>query len=85
MEAAATFEIEGQSVQEFLDWVGRETGWTIQFEDAALASAAHGIVLHGSTGRLRADRAPFVVLPGAGLEGNLVGDELTVRRVARSR
>ncbi|HEY7213204.1 MAG TPA: hypothetical protein VIC28_01175, partial [Thermoanaerobaculia bacterium] len=79
LEASPGFDIEGRTLREFLDWVSRETGWTIRFADAGLANAADGIVLHGSIGELRADRAPFTVLPGAGLEGKLEGGTLVVR------
>jgi hypothetical protein len=74
-----SFDIEGRSLQDFLGWVSRETGWRIAF-DSGLAGSASQIVLHGSLGGLRPDQAPFVVLPGAGLEGKLQGGTLIVRR-----
>jgi FecR protein len=80
MDASPGFDIEGRTLQEFLDWVSRETGWRIRFADAGLADSAAKIVLHGSIGELRADRAPFAVLPGAGLEGKLEDGTLVVRR-----
>lgn len=79
LEASAGFDIEGRSLQEFLDWVSRETGWRIVFADAGLAESAARIELHGSLGGLRPDRAPFAVLPGAGLEGELRDGTLVVR------
>ena len=79
LEAAPAFDIEGRSLREFLDWVSRETGWRIVFPDERLADSAAKIVLHGSLGGLRPDRAPFAVLPGAGLEGALRDGELVVR------
>jgi hypothetical protein len=80
MEAAGGFDVEGRSLREFLDWVGRETGWRIAVEDEALARSASRIVLHGSLGALRADQAAFAVLPGAGLEAELRDGTLVVRR-----
>jgi hypothetical protein len=74
---SAGFDIEGRSLRDFLDWVSRETGWRIALEEGL---AAEGIVLHGSLGELRPDQAPFAVLPGAGLEGELVDGSLIVRR-----
>jgi hypothetical protein len=71
MESGAGFDLEGRTVQEFLDWVARETGWQIRFADDRLADSARKIVLHGGMGKLRPDRAPFAILPGAGLEGEL--------------
>jgi FecR protein len=80
MEASPGFDIEGRSLQEFLDWVSRETGWRIRFADEGLAASAAKIVLHGSIGELRPDRAPFAVLPGAGLAGEIEDGALVVRR-----
>lgn len=72
------FDIEGRSLRELLDWVSRETGWRIVL-DKGLAESAAETVLHGSLGELRPDQAPFAVLPGAGLEGELEDGTLTVR------
>ena len=80
LEASPGFDIEGRSLREFLDWVSRETGWRVRYADAGLADSAAKIVLHGSIGDLRADRAPFAVLPGAGLEGKFEDGTLVVRR-----
>ncbi|MEA2599075.1 MAG: transrane sensor [Acidobacteriota bacterium] len=80
LETAPGFEIEGRSLREFLDWVSRETGWQIVFADPELARSAGDTVLHGSLGGLRPDRAPFAVLPGAGLEGKLEDGKLVIRR-----
>lgn len=80
LEAAPRFTVEGKSLRELLDWVARETGWTYRFEDAELAASADEIILHGSLGGVRPDQAPFAVLPGAGLEGELDDGTLIVRR-----
>jgi len=80
LEASPGFDIEGRSLQEFLDWVSRETGWQIRYADNGLVESAAKIVLHGSIGKLRADRAPFAVLPGAGLDGRLEDGTLVIRR-----
>ena len=81
LQAAPGFDIEGRSLGQFLDWVSRETGWRVRYADEGLQASAAGIVLHGSLGALRPDRAPFAILPGAGLEGRLEGGELIVRRL----
>jgi hypothetical protein len=80
MAASPGFDIEGRTLQELLDWVGRETGWQVRYADPGLAAAARQIVLHGGLGRLRPDQAPFAVLPGAGLAGELQKGTLIVRR-----
>jgi hypothetical protein len=79
LEASPGFDIEGRTLREFLDWVSRETGWRVRYADVGLADSTAKIVLHGSIGDLRADRAPFAVLPGAGLEGKLEDGTLVVR------
>ncbi|HUP43256.1 MAG TPA: FecR domain-containing protein [Thermoanaerobaculia bacterium] len=80
MDAAPGFDLEGRTLRELLDWVSRETGWRILYEDPELSAAAEEIVLHGSLGDLDPDQAPFAVLPGAGLEGELRQGVLVVRR-----
>lgn len=85
LEASAGFDIEGRSLQDFLDWVSRETGWRITFADADLAASASRTVLHGSIGELRPDQAPFAVLPGAGLEGKVENGRLVVRSLRAPR
>lgn len=80
LDAAGRFEIEGRTLQELLDHVARETGWQVRFADPELAGSAREIVLHGGIGNLRPDQAPFAVLPGAGLEGELVEGVLVIRR-----
>jgi hypothetical protein len=81
LQAAPGFDIEGRSLRDFLDWVSRETGWRIRFADPGLADSAARIVLHGGIGDLRPDRAPFAVLPGAGLDGKLEDGTLVIRRL----
>ncbi|HXU47233.1 MAG TPA: FecR family protein [Thermoanaerobaculia bacterium] len=80
LESAGSFDLEGRSLADFLDWTARETGWRIRFAEPALAESARRIVLHGGLGALRPDRAPFVVLPGAGLSGEVSGGTLVIRR-----
>jgi ferric-dicitrate binding protein FerR (iron transport regulator) len=80
LAASPGFDIEGRTLGEFLAWTSRETGWKIVFADAGLADSAGEIVLHGGIGELRPDQAPFAVLPGAGLEGEIEDGTLIVRR-----
>ena len=63
----AGFEAEGRTLGDFLGWVARETGWQVRFAEPAAASVYEATVLHGSIGGVPPDRAPGVVLPGAGL------------------
>ena len=34
LASAPEFESEGHTVRELLEWVARETGWTVPYEDA---------------------------------------------------
>jgi hypothetical protein len=77
---APAFELEGSTLGELLAWVSRETGWRVRFSEPELAGSADAIVLHGDLNGLRPDQAPFAVLPGAGLEGELDDGVLVVRR-----
>lgn len=85
LEAAPGFDAEGRTLEQFLGWVARETGWEVRFADEELAASAKGIVLHGGLAGLRPDQAPFAVLPGAGLEGELQEGTLVVRRLKAPR
>jgi len=84
LDAAPRFDVAGRSIAEILDWVSRETGWTVRYEDAALGEAARSMMVQASRSEpstLRADQAAFVLLPGANLEGELdAAGVLTVRR-----
>lgn len=75
LEAAAGYPIEGRTLGDFLDWVSRETGRRVRWTDQALEASAREIVLRGGIGDLRPDQAALAVLPGAGLEGELVDGE----------
>jgi hypothetical protein len=84
IDAAPPFEVAGRSIAEIMDWVSRETGWTVRYEDAALAEAARRMIQEASRAQvavaLRPDQAPFVLLAGANLEGHLESGVLTIRR-----
>ncbi len=80
LAAAPPFAVEGRTLAQVLRWACREAGWRLQFEDTELERDAEAIVVRGGIGALRADQAPFAVLPGAGLEANLEAGVLTVRR-----
>lgn len=80
---AAPFDIEGRTLRQLLDWSAGETGWRIRFEDPALEQKASTIILHGTIEGLPPDKAPFAVLAGAGLSGELAEGELVIREEQR--
>lgn len=85
LEVSPPYSIEGRTLEEFLAWVSRETGWTVRYEDADLEAAAEEIVLHGTLGELSPAAAPEAVLPGAGLEHRLHDGVLVVERGGEGR
>jgi hypothetical protein len=79
---ATVFEIEGRSLQAFLDHVTREEGWTLRYANPTLADAASRIVLHGSVEGLTGEDALRVALATSGLQYRLRDGELLVSRPA---
>jgi hypothetical protein len=82
LSAAPPFDIEGHTLAECLDWVRRETGWTIRFESPEIRMRAEEIVLHGTLAGARPDEAPYALLAGSGLSGVLVDGTLTIREAS---
>lgn len=78
--AAPPFEIEGRTLGEFLDDLGRETGWRFRFTDETRAAGARAIVLHGGVPRAqRPDQILDAILAGAGFEGEIEDGIVVVR------
>ncbi|HET9225106.1 MAG TPA: FecR family protein [Thermoanaerobaculia bacterium] len=75
VQTAPPLRIEGLTLKDFLDQVARETGWTIRYEDPKVG----GIVLHGDVEDLAPAQALEVVLPGAGLDYQLVDGVLVLK------
>ena len=80
LETAPTFDVDGRTVGELLDWVARETGWRVAYDAPGLEAAVDEIVIRGAFGDLRPDEAHEVVLPAAGLTAVQAGDRLEVAR-----
>ena len=77
-EIAPSFEIEGRTLGEYLAWVGRETGWQVQWRDAAAAPRRGAVVLHGSVEGLPPEQSLAAVLPTCGLAHRLDGGTVVV-------
>jgi hypothetical protein len=75
---APQFQLEGGTVRQFLDWVGREQGWRWRFVDAETARRAPGIVTHGSIEGYTPEEALAIVLPTCGLSFVRNRDEVIV-------
>ena len=65
--AAPTFDLEGKTLAEFLDWIGREGAWTVRFAPPARGAAASKTMLHGAVDHLSTEEALDAVLPACGL------------------
>jgi ferric-dicitrate binding protein FerR (iron transport regulator) len=71
-------EIEGTSLESFLDWAARESGRHWRFTDADTAAGAAGTVIHGSIDGLDVEAALTTVLPSCGLRHRVEGDVLVI-------
>jgi ferric-dicitrate binding protein FerR (iron transport regulator) len=78
---APSFEMEGRTLADYLDWLSRETGWRVEFADPAIARESSTIVLHGSVAELRPDETPAAVLPTCGLRHRLSDGTLLIERL----
>ena len=71
LETAPEFELEGESLGNYLRWLERETGWRTRFEDPSLEPSKTAVILHGSLEGLRPDQTPELVLATCGLRSRL--------------
>ena len=81
-EIGPNFHLEGSRLSDFLGWLSRESGWKVEYSDAAMQQSASRIVLHGSVRGLRPEEMPAVVLPVCGLTYEL---EEGILRLDRAR
>lgn len=79
---AAPFELDGATLAAYLDWLRRETGWTVRFESAAARTEAETVQLTGSStaGLLPAETVELV-LPSAGYVAERTADGLAIRPI----
>jgi ferric-dicitrate binding protein FerR (iron transport regulator) len=78
--AAPRFDVEGKSLESFLDWIEREGAWTVEFSSAALERRARSTVLHGSIEDMSTTEALEAILLACGLghRVDLKGGRVTV-------
>ena len=79
-ELAPMMEIEGRPVGEFLDWIARERGLQLTFEDPALYVTAAETGLNGSIDGMSLDQALEAVLPTCGMTHHIQNGTLTLLR-----
>jgi ferric-dicitrate binding protein FerR (iron transport regulator) len=85
LDIAPPFALEGRTLGEYLDWVGRETGLQIGYSDATILRDLSTVVLHGSIAGLRPDESLDAILPTCGLRHAIHGDSLVIARAAPGR
>jgi hypothetical protein len=81
-EVAPPFAIDGQRLTSFLDYLSRENGWTLSYEDRGLARDASEVVLHGSVDGLSPEAALSVAMTIADLSYKLERGELSICRAS---
>ncbi len=74
-----TFDIEGRSLREFLEWVAREHSWQLRFADRAVEEKARTTTLHGSIAGLTLEEALAAVLPTSGVEHRVDQNVLVIQ------
>jgi ferric-dicitrate binding protein FerR (iron transport regulator) len=74
-----SFDAEGKSALQLLDWVARETGRRIEFPNESAAQLARGTVLHGSIRGLSPDLALRAMLSTTSLAAEVRTDSIAVR------
>lgn len=77
-------ELEGRTLQEFLDWIARERGLRVQFASAEDAAAARRTILSGSIDGMTLDEALDSVLPTCRMSHRIAGDQLLIEPFSES-
>jgi ferric-dicitrate binding protein FerR (iron transport regulator) len=75
---APTYEIEGQPLLNFLQWVSRELGRRLEFGDSAARDIAARTILHGSIREHEPLDALANVLATTSLRYEILGDAIRV-------
>lgn len=77
-DIAPRYDLENRSLDEFLAWVGRETGRKVEFASPAALAEARRIVLRGTTAGLSPERALPAVLSTTSLRVGGQGGRLLI-------
>jgi ferric-dicitrate binding protein FerR (iron transport regulator) len=81
-EVTPPFNIEGRSVDDFLNWAGRETGRSIVYSSPATEQQARGITLRGTVEGLAPDVAVIAVLATTSLRPVVDEERITIDAAA---
>jgi ferric-dicitrate binding protein FerR (iron transport regulator) len=80
ISVAPPFDLEGATLEQFLDWSCRELGCSVEYSGSLDRRTAKGIVLRGSIDRLAPDQALRAIPPTAGATAQLDGEVLRVEK-----
>ena len=78
---AAPFDIENQSLADFLRYIGRETGRKVVYSDQQVEHRAASTILHGSIQEFTAVEALSAVMATTSLRFTLDGDSIRLESV----
>lgn len=73
-------EIEGRTLQSFLDWMARERGWSVEFGSSEAARLSREVILHGSVSEMSPDDALNTVMLSSGFTHQVSNGTLVVSR-----
>jgi ferric-dicitrate binding protein FerR (iron transport regulator) len=76
------FTLEGRSVEDFLEWAGRETGRAVVFASPDAADRARTVTLSGTVEGLTPDEAVAAVLSTTTLRAGIAADRIQVEAAA---
>lgn len=77
-DAAPRWDPEGRTLEEILQWISRETGLAVRYQDPTVVEAKLPSRFHGSMPTLRPDQAAEILLPTFGLIARQEGGTLTI-------
>ncbi len=80
-ETAPTLDVEGRTLEAYLRWISRETGWRVRYEGAELEATATEIV-YGSIKGLTPEESLDAVLPSSGLDYRIENGTLVITRAS---
>lgn len=76
------FTLEGRSVEDFLEWAGRETGRAVVFASPEAAAQARAVTLNGTVEGLTPDEAVAAVLSTTSLRAGIEAERIRVEAAA---
>lgn len=77
LETAPSLDVEGRPLRSYLDWISRETGWEVRFDDPSLEPYASETV-YGTIDEMTPEKSLMAILPSARLGYRLEGDVLVI-------